>query len=183
MDTANIGKYMIEELAGMPVEVDYAAEFRYRRTPIDARTLMIAVSQSGETADTLAAMEEGGARGRAFDRVQQHARFIDRAESERAAIHAMRSRDQCDHDQVLHHPDRGFLSVRDSSGGAAGALNAADAEALLTPAFAIPAQMEAIFAQRTRDPANRTKLRRPRAISCTSAAASIIRSRSKARSS
>jgi glucosamine--fructose-6-phosphate aminotransferase (isomerizing) len=52
-----IGKFMIEELCGVPAEVDYSAEFRYRQPPIDARTMMIAVSQSGETADTLAALE------------------------------------------------------------------------------------------------------------------------------
>ena len=47
---------MIEELCGIPVEVDYSAEFRYRAPAIDARTLIVAVSQSGETADTLAAL-------------------------------------------------------------------------------------------------------------------------------
>ncbi|MCL5044380.1 MAG: glutamine--fructose-6-phosphate transaminase (isomerizing) [Deltaproteobacteria bacterium] len=58
-----IGKFIIEELCQVPVEVDYAAEFRYRRAPLNGRTLMVGVSQSGETADTLAAMEEGRARG------------------------------------------------------------------------------------------------------------------------
>src|SRR5260370_38160253 len=53
-----IGKFMIEELCGVPAEVDYSAEFRYRQPPIDARTMMIAVSQSGRTADTLAEREE-----------------------------------------------------------------------------------------------------------------------------
>jgi glucosamine--fructose-6-phosphate aminotransferase (isomerizing) len=61
--TALVGKFMIESLAGIPVEVDYSSEFRYRRPPIDDRTMIIAVSQSGETADTIAAMEEGRARG------------------------------------------------------------------------------------------------------------------------
>jgi glutamine---fructose-6-phosphate transaminase (isomerizing) len=61
--TSQIGKFMIEDLAGIPVEVDYSSEYRYRRPPIDERTMMIAVSQSGETADTLAAMEEGARRG------------------------------------------------------------------------------------------------------------------------
>ena len=61
--TALVGKFMIEHLAGIPVEVDYSSEFRYRRPPIDERTMIIAVSQSGETADTIAAMEEGRARG------------------------------------------------------------------------------------------------------------------------
>jgi glutamine---fructose-6-phosphate transaminase (isomerizing) len=61
--TAQVGKFMIEDLAGIPVEVDYSSEFRYRRPPIDDRTMLIAVSQSGETADTIAAMEEGRAHG------------------------------------------------------------------------------------------------------------------------
>src|ERR1051325_11304910 len=51
-----IGKFMIEGLAGIPVEVDYASEFRYRRPVVDASTITIAVTQSGETADTLGAL-------------------------------------------------------------------------------------------------------------------------------
>ncbi len=60
-----VGKYMIEQLAGIPVEVDLASEFRYRRPIVDQNCLVIPVSQSGETADTLAALREakgGGAR-------------------------------------------------------------------------------------------------------------------------
>ncbi len=53
-----IGEYMIEEIARVPVEVEYASEFRYRSPIIDENTLMFAISQSGETADTLAAMRE-----------------------------------------------------------------------------------------------------------------------------
>ncbi|HEX2186980.1 MAG TPA: glutamine--fructose-6-phosphate transaminase (isomerizing), partial [Chloroflexota bacterium] len=52
-----VGKFLIEELAGIPVEVDYASEFRYRRPLLDHRTLVVAISQSGETADTLISME------------------------------------------------------------------------------------------------------------------------------
>ncbi|MFA9398112.1 MAG: glutamine--fructose-6-phosphate transaminase (isomerizing) [Clostridiaceae bacterium] len=51
-----VGKYVIEKLARIPVEVDVASEFRYRDPLIDENTLMIVVSQSGETADTLAAL-------------------------------------------------------------------------------------------------------------------------------
>ena len=58
-----IGEYMIEELARLPVEVEYASEFRYRNPIIDANTLVIAISQSGETADTLAAVREAKQRG------------------------------------------------------------------------------------------------------------------------
>ena len=52
------GKYMIEQLARVPVEVDYSSEFRYRNPVLDERTLLIVISQSGETADTIAALRE-----------------------------------------------------------------------------------------------------------------------------
>ena len=53
-----VGKYIIETLARIPVEVDYASEFRYRDPLVDDRTVVLAITQSGETVDTLAAMEE-----------------------------------------------------------------------------------------------------------------------------
>jgi glucosamine--fructose-6-phosphate aminotransferase (isomerizing) len=58
-----VGKFMLERLAGLPCEVDYGSEFRYRGPLVDDRTLLIVVSQSGETADTLAALEAGRERG------------------------------------------------------------------------------------------------------------------------
>jgi len=60
-----IGKYMFERLAGIPAEVCYAAEFRYSRPVLEPDTLVIAVSQSGETADTLAGVREAKSRGAA----------------------------------------------------------------------------------------------------------------------
>jgi glucosamine--fructose-6-phosphate aminotransferase (isomerizing) len=57
------GKYMLEQFARVPVEVDYASEFRYRDPVIDERTLLIVISQSGETADTIAALREAKERG------------------------------------------------------------------------------------------------------------------------
>ncbi|HTU32401.1 MAG TPA: glutamine--fructose-6-phosphate transaminase (isomerizing) [Candidatus Acidoferrum sp.] len=57
------GKFMIEKLAQMPVEVDYGSEFRYRDPIVDGRSLVIAISQSGETADTLAAEREARQKG------------------------------------------------------------------------------------------------------------------------
>jgi glucosamine--fructose-6-phosphate aminotransferase (isomerizing) len=53
-----VGKFLIEELARVPVEVDYSSEFRYRNPIVDARTLAVAITQSGETADTLGALRE-----------------------------------------------------------------------------------------------------------------------------
>jgi glutamine---fructose-6-phosphate transaminase (isomerizing) len=58
-----VGKFMLESLARLPVEVDYGSEFRYRDPIIDERTMVLAITQSGETVDTLAAMEEGRAKG------------------------------------------------------------------------------------------------------------------------
>jgi glutamine---fructose-6-phosphate transaminase (isomerizing) len=54
---ALIGKFMLEEIAGVPAEVDYGSEFRYRSPLIDRDSLLLLISQSGETADTLAAVE------------------------------------------------------------------------------------------------------------------------------
>jgi len=55
---ALVGEYLIEELARIPVEVEYASELRYRNPPVDQGTLLFAITQSGETADTLAALRE-----------------------------------------------------------------------------------------------------------------------------
>jgi glucosamine--fructose-6-phosphate aminotransferase (isomerizing) len=58
-----VGKYVIEEMTRIPCEVEYASEFRYRNPLIFDRTVVIAISQSGETADTLAALREARERG------------------------------------------------------------------------------------------------------------------------
>ncbi|MCL5780731.1 MAG: glutamine--fructose-6-phosphate transaminase (isomerizing) [Firmicutes bacterium] len=58
-----VGKYVIEQLVRIPVEVDIASEFRYRDPLVDKDTLVVVVSQSGETADTLAALREARRRG------------------------------------------------------------------------------------------------------------------------
>jgi glucosamine--fructose-6-phosphate aminotransferase (isomerizing) len=60
---ALVGEYLIERLANLPVEVEYAGEFRYRNAPLDDRTLVFVLSQSGETADTLGALRESKRRG------------------------------------------------------------------------------------------------------------------------
>jgi len=58
-----VGKVLIERIARIPVEVEIASEFRYQDPIVDDRTVVLAISQSGETADTLAAMEEGRQKG------------------------------------------------------------------------------------------------------------------------
>jgi len=57
-----IGEYMLEEFSRLPVETEYASEFRYRNPVLDERSLVLAISQSGETADTLAALREAKSR-------------------------------------------------------------------------------------------------------------------------
>jgi glucosamine--fructose-6-phosphate aminotransferase (isomerizing) len=60
---ALVGEYLFEEFARIPVEVEYASEFRYRNPPIDRNTIVLAITQSGETADTLAAVRESKRKG------------------------------------------------------------------------------------------------------------------------
>ena len=63
LHAAMIGEYMIEELAEIPTEVEFASEFRYRNPIVEDGTVVIAISQSGETADTLAALQEARQKG------------------------------------------------------------------------------------------------------------------------
>ena len=60
---ALVGKFLVEKLARLPVEVDIASEFRYRDPIITPTTLTLLISQSGETADTLAALREAKGKG------------------------------------------------------------------------------------------------------------------------
>ncbi len=63
MHAAMVGEYLMEEIGRIPTEWEYASEFRYRNAPVDKHTLVFAVSQSGETIDTLAAVRESKRRG------------------------------------------------------------------------------------------------------------------------
>ncbi|HXM74960.1 MAG TPA: glutamine--fructose-6-phosphate transaminase (isomerizing) [Chthoniobacterales bacterium] len=63
LHAGRVGEYIIEQLANIPVEVEYASEFRHRSTPMTRNTLVFAISQSGETADTLGALRESRRKG------------------------------------------------------------------------------------------------------------------------
>src|SRR5438105_14367598 len=63
LHAALVGEYLIEQLANIPVEVEYASEFRHRNTPMSGNTLVFTISQSGETADTLGALRESQRKG------------------------------------------------------------------------------------------------------------------------
>jgi glucosamine--fructose-6-phosphate aminotransferase (isomerizing) len=84
-----IGEYMLEEHARIPVEVEYASEFRYRNPIVDEGTAVMVISQSGETADTLAAMREAQRKGaRAFGIVNVVGSTIARESNAGVYIHA-----------------------------------------------------------------------------------------------
>ncbi|HVI83635.1 MAG TPA: glutamine--fructose-6-phosphate transaminase (isomerizing) [Chthoniobacterales bacterium] len=63
LHAARVGEYTIEQLANIPVDVDFASEYRHRNTPLTEHTLVFAISQSGETADTLGALRESKRKG------------------------------------------------------------------------------------------------------------------------
>src|SRR5207253_8075368 len=63
LHAAMVGEYLIEQLATIPTEVEYASEFRHRNTPMSRDTIVFAISQSGETADTLGALRESRRKG------------------------------------------------------------------------------------------------------------------------
>jgi glutamine---fructose-6-phosphate transaminase (isomerizing) len=143
--TAQVGKFMIEELAGIPVEVDYSSEFRYRRPPIDDRTMIIAVSQSGETADTIAAMEEGRARGAHLLAITNTvdssiARKADAQLYTRCGPETSVTTTKCFLTQL-----EAYYLFAIHLGARMGRLSEEDCGMLLRPAFAIPGQIEAIF--------------------------------------
>lgn len=63
LNSAQVGRYMVEQFAGLPAEVESSSEYRYREPFLDSDTLVVAITQSGETADTIAAMQNAGENG------------------------------------------------------------------------------------------------------------------------
>ena len=140
-----IGKFLIEELCGVAVEVDYSAEFRYRSPVIDRHTMLVAVSQSGETADTMAAMEEGKVRGawtlaltNTID--SSIARKADARLYTRCGPEISVTTTKCFTTQI-----EAFYLFAIHLGLLRGSLSEARAAELLAPAFAIPSRIEAIL--------------------------------------
>ena len=99
-----VAKYWFERLARVPVEVDVASEFRYREAPLRKGDLAIFISQSGETADTLAALRYAKAEGVHTRIGGQRADLDDRARKRDRAADAGRSRNRRRLDQGLHLP-------------------------------------------------------------------------------
>jgi len=142
-----IGKFMLEELCGIPAEVDYSAEFRYRSPAISSRTLIIAVSQSGETADTLAAMEEGKRRGAHLLALTNTvdssiARKANAQLYTRCGPEISVTTTKCFLTQI-----EAFYLLAIHVASRLGRISRGQAEELLRPVFAIPSQIEAIIGQ------------------------------------
>jgi glutamine---fructose-6-phosphate transaminase (isomerizing) len=144
--TSTVGKYMIEELSGIPAEVDFSSEFRYRHPAIDERTLVIAVSQSGETADTLAAMDEGRRRGAHLLAITNTvdssiARKADARLYTRCGPEISVTTTKCFLTQI-----ESYYLLAIHLAARKGRVTDAQAEELLRPAFAIPGQIKSILA-------------------------------------
>ena len=99
-----LAEYIIEELCRIPVEVEYASEFRYRNPVIHPGDVIIAISQSGETADTIVAIEKAKAARRLHPRRRQRRRLLHRPHLQRRRLYARRTRDRRGQHQVLHRP-------------------------------------------------------------------------------
>ena len=111
-----VGKVLIEHIARIPVEVDIASEFRYRDPIVDEDTVVLAISQSGETADTLAAMEEGAPQGRCAVVDRQRHRLAGHAHRRRLHLDADRSGDRGGLHQGLHRAAGGPVHAGDAAG-------------------------------------------------------------------
>ncbi|MGH7878092.1 MAG: glutamine--fructose-6-phosphate transaminase (isomerizing), partial [Candidatus Binataceae bacterium] len=145
--SSQIGKFMLEELCGIPAEVDYSAEFRYRSPAVDDHTLIIAVSQSGETADTLAAMEEAKRRGSYLLALTNTldssiARKANAQLYTRCGPEISVTTTKCFLTQI-----EAFYLLSIHLAARLGRLTPHAAEELLRPVFAIPHQIEAILKQ------------------------------------
>ena len=145
--TSLIGEFMIEELCQVPAEVEYAAEFRYRHPPLDERTMVIAVSQSGETADTLAAIEEAHRRGA---HVMALTNTVDSSIARKAHVQLYT---RCG-PEISVTTTKCFLTQIEAfylfaihMAHRLGRLTDPEVQQLLAPALAIPGQIEAVIAK------------------------------------
>ncbi len=144
--TSLIGKFIIERICGIPVEVDYSGEFRYRQPPLGPGTVVFAVSQSGETADTLAATEEVVARGAHAIALtntvdssiarRAHAQLYTRCSPEISVTTT-----KCFTTQI-----ESYFLFAIHLGMRLGRFSEQEADALLKPAFLIPNQIESVIA-------------------------------------
>ena len=121
-----VAKYWFERFARLPVEIDVASEFRYREAPLEPGDLAMFVSQSGETADTLATLRYAKEHEAARAVGRQRADLDHRARERRGDADAGRPRDRRRLDQGVHLPARGAACLAIAAGRARGVLSASD---------------------------------------------------------
>ena len=121
-----VGRYAIEEWARVPVEMDIASEYRYRNPVVGPGDLVIGMTQSGETADTLAAMRLARENGRQGARDHQPDGQPGHPRRRRRPLHAGRARGQRRRDQDLRRPDRRDVPARPAARRAARDARAAE---------------------------------------------------------
>ncbi len=111
-----IGRYAIEQWARVPVEVDVASEYRYRNPVVGPEDLVIGISQSGETLDTLVAMRTARQRGAAVLAVTNVMGVADHPGGRRRPLHPCRARDRRRRDEDVRQPDHRHVSDRTAPG-------------------------------------------------------------------
>ena len=132
-------KYWFERFARLPVDIDIASEFRYREQPLARSGLSLVVSQSGETADTLASLRYAKSQGQTVGGDRQRAAIDHRARGRLRAADARRTRDRRRLDQGLHLPARGARRACASPPARrAGILTEADEEKLVRALSEVP---------------------------------------------
>ena len=139
-----VGKFIIEKLAKIPVEVDVASEFRYRDPLVDERTLFIAISQSGETLDTLAALRAAKAKGaRVLSVVNVVGSSVAR-ESDDVVLHLGRAGDRESLPPRLTRPEAGCMYLLAlHMGRTLGTISETDYHALFAALREIPGKLAA----------------------------------------
>ena len=143
------GKFMIEKLARIPVEVDYGSEFRYRDPIVDADTLTVVISQSGETADTLAAQREAKQKGSKTLAICNVVGSMITREAAGTHLHARRAGDRRRVHQGVHLPvDRAVHSGDVPGPGAASTLDESASRCLVQELLRIPGKLETVLSQR-----------------------------------
>ena len=113
---ALVGEYLIEELAHLPVEVEFAHEFCYRNAPLERDTVLLVISQSGETADTLAALREAKRRGHPALAIINVVGSTIAREADGRHLHARRTGDRRGLDQGVCFHDHDSVTAGGASG-------------------------------------------------------------------
>ena len=180
--SALIGKFMIEQLARLPVEVDYGSEFRYRDPIVDADTLAVVITQSGETADTLAALREAKAKGARSMAICNVVGSDGDARDRRHGLHPRRARDRRGVDQGVHRRSSSrCTSSRSTWRRRAARSTDAGRREHIEALTQLPLLIEEALQVRRRRSRRSPSAATSAATSSSSAAASSTRSRSKAR--